>query len=218
MRGAAHVAGWPYHRDTDVAGITLVVVACVALAAQRFAPRAAVLVTLAVTITLSVVGYASEPPVHLLGVSGPTLGPLLALYALGLRHGRSRSVPVLVCVIVVISVAQIVVVPDSILSTLPGTAAVFLASWALGDAQRARRLHVESVQARAERLDRERHVMAAMAVADERARIARELHDVVAHHVSLMVVTAAAGRTLLIPGCCSNESACLAGDRTVVPL
>lgn len=192
MRGAAHVAGWPYHRATDPAGIALVMVACTALAAQRFVPRGAVLVTLTVTLTLSILGYVSEPPVHLLGVSGPTLGPMLALYALGLRHGRSRSVPMLVCVIVVSSVAQIAVVPDSILSTLPGTAAVFLAAWALGDAQRARRLHVESVEARAERLDRERHVVAAIAVADERARIARELHDVVAHHVTLMIVTAAA--------------------------
>lgn len=192
MRGAAHVAGWPDHRSTDFGGIALVAAACTALAVQRFVPRAAVLVTLAVALTLSILGYVAEPPVHLLGVSGPTLGPMLALYALGLRRGRSYSVPILVCVIVMSSVAQIVVVPDSVLSTLPGTAVVFLAAWALGDAQRARRLHVESVQARAERLDRERHVVAAIAVADERARIARELHDVVAHHVTLMIVTAAA--------------------------
>jgi len=192
MHGATHVAGWPYHRATDLAGIMLVAAACMALAAQRFAPRAAVMVTLTVTITLSGLGYVSEPPVHLLGVSGPTLGPLLALYALALRHDRSRSVPILVCAIVAGAVAQALIIPGSILTTLPGTAAVFFAAWGIGDARQARRRYVESVRARADRLDRERHVMAAMAAADERARIARELHDVVAHHVSLMIVTAAA--------------------------
>jgi signal transduction histidine kinase len=192
MHEAAHAAGWPYHHATDLAGIMLVAAACVALAAERFVPRAAVLVTLAVTITLSGTGYVAEPPVHLLGVSGPTLGPVLALYALALRHSRSRSVPILVCAIVAGSVAQALIVPGSILTTLPGTAAVFFAAWGIGDARRTRRQYVESVRARAERLDRERHAMAAMAVADERTRIARELHDIVAHHVSLMIVTAAA--------------------------
>lgn len=192
MHGAAHVAGWPYHRAAGLAGTMLVVAACLVLTVQRFAPSAAVLVTGTVTIVLSALGYTSEPPVHLLGVSGPTLGPVLALFAAALRRDRLRSVPILVCAIVGCAVAEIALAPSAVLNTVPGTAAVFLAAWGLGDAYRARRLYVESVRARADRLDRERHVMTAMAVAEERARIARELHDVVAHHVSLMIVTAAA--------------------------
>jgi signal transduction histidine kinase len=191
MHGATRMAAWPY-RPVDVGGIMLVAAAGAALAVQRFLPGSAVLVTGAATITLSALGYVSEPPVHVLGLSGPSLGPVLALYALALRHGRARSVPVLVCAVVAGAAAQLAVIPAPVLSMLPGTVVVLLVAWGMGDARRARRLYLDSVKERAERLDRERHVMAAMAVAQERARIARELHDVVAHHVSLMIVTAAA--------------------------
>jgi signal transduction histidine kinase len=53
---------------------------------------------------------------------------------------------------------------------------------------RARADYVTGLHDRAERLERERELLAHQAVADERVRIARELHDVVAHNVSLMVV------------------------------
>jgi signal transduction histidine kinase len=56
----------------------------------------------------------------------------------------------------------------------------------------ARRAYVESLRARAVQLERERLLLAEHAVAAERVRIARELHDVVAHGVSLMVVQAQA--------------------------
>ena len=51
---------------------------------------------------------------------------------------------------------------------------------------------VEVLRERAERLDRERELLAERAVAEERVRIAQELHDVVAHNVSLIVVQAQA--------------------------
>jgi signal transduction histidine kinase len=57
---------------------------------------------------------------------------------------------------------------------------------------RARADYVGGLQERAERLDRERELLARQAVGEERVRIARELHDVVAHNVSLMVVQAQA--------------------------
>jgi signal transduction histidine kinase len=59
---------------------------------------------------------------------------------------------------------------------------------ALGLYLRARADYVTGLTERAERLERERELLAQQAVADERLRIARELHDVVAHNVSLMVV------------------------------
>ena len=57
---------------------------------------------------------------------------------------------------------------------------------------RARADYINGLRERAERLERERELMAQQAVGDERVRIARELHDVVAHNVSLMVVQAQA--------------------------
>jgi signal transduction histidine kinase len=63
---------------------------------------------------------------------------------------------------------------------------------AIGLYVRARADYVGGLRERAERLDRERELLAEQAVADERVQIARELHDVVAHNVSLMVVQAQA--------------------------
>jgi signal transduction histidine kinase len=59
---------------------------------------------------------------------------------------------------------------------------------ALGLYAGSRRTSMDALSERAERLDRERALLADRAVAEERVRIARELHDVVAHSVSLMVV------------------------------
>lgn len=62
--------------------------------------------------------------------------------------------------------------------------------WLLGLHMRTRRAYLRSVEERAERLERERDNEVKMAMAAERARIARELHDVVAHNVSVIVVQA----------------------------
>jgi signal transduction histidine kinase len=101
-------------------------------------------------------------------------------------------VPVLACAIAAGVIGQAVFVPGPVLPVVPGTVVILLVAWGIGDARRDRRLYLDSVRARAERLDRERHVLARLAVTQERSRIARELHDVVAHHVSLMIVSAAA--------------------------
>jgi signal transduction histidine kinase len=63
-----------------------------------------------------------------------------------------------------------------------------LLAWAFGTATRARRAYLAGLEDRAERLQREREALARVAVAEERERIARELHDIIAHSVSLMVV------------------------------
>ncbi|MFC7219565.1 sensor histidine kinase [Streptomyces polyrhachis] len=66
----------------------------------------------------------------------------------------------------------------------------FLMAWVLGDSMRTRRAYYAQLEERAHRLEREREAQSRIAVAAERARIARELHDVVAHNVSVMVVQA----------------------------
>jgi signal transduction histidine kinase len=69
----------------------------------------------------------------------------------------------------------------------------FALAWLIGDSIGTRRRYVAALEERAERLEREREAEAARAVAEEQARIARELHDVLAHNVAVMVVQAAAG-------------------------
>ena len=66
--------------------------------------------------------------------------------------------------------------------------------WLLGERVYARRAHLESVERRAELADSERRALARAAAAEERTRIARELHDVLAHSVSVMVVNAEGAR------------------------
>jgi signal transduction histidine kinase len=73
----------------------------------------------------------------------------------------------------------------------------FALAWVLGDSLRTRRAYYAQLEERAARLEKEREAQAKVAVAAERARIARELHDVVAHNVSVMVVQAAGAAYVL---------------------
>ena len=70
---------------------------------------------------------------------------------------------------------------------------LFAMAWLLGDSTRGRRERARVLEARAEQLERTRAAESQRAVVEERNRIARELHDVVTHSVSLMVVQAEAG-------------------------
>jgi signal transduction histidine kinase len=78
-------------------------------------------------------------------------------------------------------------------------AMIFLTAGAAGVLSRAKRASMQAAESRADRAEAERDRQAALAAARERTRIARELHDVVAHHVSLMAVQAEAAMSLL-PG------------------
>jgi signal transduction histidine kinase len=65
-----------------------------------------------------------------------------------------------------------------------------VSAWVLGDSMAYRRAHYAWLEERARRAEAERDAKAQVAVAAERARIAREMHDVIAHNVSVMVVQA----------------------------
>ena len=65
--------------------------------------------------------------------------------------------------------------------------------WAIGERRRTRGLYVAQLEERAAQLERDRDREAALAVSNERTRIAREIHDVVAHGLSIMIVQADGG-------------------------
>ena len=99
---------------------------------------------------------------------------------------------------VVLAAITIVVVnnPDHAAGdyALPG---LFTVAWLAGFVLRARAAHAEAAEQRATWLEQTREEDARRAIAEERARIARELHDVVAHSVSVMTVQSSAVRRLL---------------------
>jgi signal transduction histidine kinase len=70
----------------------------------------------------------------------------------------------------------------------------FAVAWAAGFALRGRTVQAEAAEQRATQAERDREAAARVAVAEERARIARELHDIVAHAVSVMVLRVGAVR------------------------
>ncbi|MRJ77650.1 two-component sensor histidine kinase [Aeromicrobium sp. SMF47] len=74
----------------------------------------------------------------------------------------------------------------------------FAVAAAVGMTVRARRAYVEAVEERAERAERTREQEAARRVAEERLRIARELHDVIAHRVAIVNVQASVARHLVL--------------------
>jgi signal transduction histidine kinase len=77
------------------------------------------------------------------------------------------------------------VVPFVLVTTVP---------WLAGAAVRSRQGLLDSLRSRTQELESERDNLARLSVQRERARIARELHDIVAHHLAVIVVQAGAGR------------------------
>jgi len=86
----------------------------------------------------------------------------------------------------------------------------FAISWLAGFAVRERAAQAEAAEERAARAEREREAAARVAVAEERARIARELHDIVAHAVSVMVLQVGAVRHKL-PDALAEDRDALSG-------
>ncbi len=118
---------------------------------------------------------------------------LFSLYSLAAHGGRRQGVVGLVASIVVFNVLSLLDVPDLETSDLLQAFALLVVAWALGDAIRSRRAQQAERLRLAEQEAAAAHEQSARAVAEERLRIARELHDVVAHSMSLIAVQAGVG-------------------------
>jgi signal transduction histidine kinase len=94
------------------------------------------------------------------------------------------------------------------------TAVVFAVAWGIGFGLGRKFQEADEAKERLARAERERVEQARLAVSDERTRIARELHDVVGHSVSVMTVQAAAARRLLRPHQEKEREALLVVEQT----
>ena len=183
------VAGWLPH----YAIVPLAVGQGLVLLARRRAPTAVLAGTTAVGVLMIVAGYPTGTA---------SFGVCCAAYAAALyRPGGEgtdlnetlrHAVPVMVAAV---AVGLATLAPEarqpSAWGWLPASGLI-AASWVLGYAIRTRRAYIAELKARAARLEAEEGERAARAVVDERLRMARELHDVIGHSISLITVQAEA--------------------------
>lgn len=129
-----------------------------------------------------------------LGVAALVIG-CIAVYTLLVYVGRKHAAGYLAAQVVT-SVVQIVIQleRDRWLIAIGFTLGTLAFSWILGEFVGARRAYHAELEARLHLLETERDQATKIAVAEERSRIARELHDIVAHSVSVMVVQADGAR------------------------
>ena len=107
---------------------------------------------------------------------------------------RPRAWPLFAFTIAVVSLDLFLAPGHVQADAVLGNYLIFVTAFLLGDNLRTRRAYVAELEARAERAELDREALTRRAVAEERARIAREMHDVVAHSVSVMVVQSGAAR------------------------
>jgi signal transduction histidine kinase len=182
--------------------VLIVLLMIVPVAFRRRAPVGAFVIAV-IAGAWQVLGLGGA--VNTAGVTSTHSGPLpsdfallVLLYTVAAYRPRRYSIPALltciggslVAVLVWIPVPGMVGLPERLFVSGFLFGGISLACWILGDSMRYRRGYYVALEEKAARLEAERHAEAKIAAAAERARIARELHDVVAHHVSVMVVQA----------------------------
>ncbi|MEU6415017.1 sensor histidine kinase [Microbispora sp. NPDC046933] len=189
--GLGEGAGWlrsVQPRPADAMNLILAAACTLPVALRRSRPFVLLVATCVPQAALDALHY--HP-----GLS--EFGGLVLLYSVAAYRGLALSLAALVVAFssYVSSALAGVIAPtwtDHVVVT-----AVLLLCWVCGRALRLRRAYLAELVQRADRLERAREADTRAARAEERSRIARELHDVVAHHVSVMTVQAAAARKML---------------------
>ena len=190
---AATTKVWPGEREMGPLGWTLAISTNALVAFRRVAPVPTAYAILVTTLPYWVLDYSADDAI------GPSL--MVAAYSLGALVDRPKSLHHGVTVIgaaVAVAVAG-VISPEEDLPwfIVVSSAIVFATAWILGDNVRTRRAYLQELEEKAARLESQRESDSRRAVAEERSRIARELHDVVAHSMSVMVVQAGAARRVM---------------------
>ena len=174
-------------RDPDAVSLALGSVAVMSLTLRRRLPVAVLLFIAAMSVGLASAGYDVS--------AAPALAYLIATYTVAAHRGLARSLPAGVAALA--GVAGLLVSAHVGFWTATSDSILFVGVWWLGRSLRLRRAYLDELEARARRLERAREADSRAARTEERSRIARELHDVVAHHVSVMTVQAGAARRIL---------------------
>ncbi|WP_340377027.1 sensor histidine kinase [Streptomyces sp. SS7] len=173
---------------TDSLALLVPVVAllCLVIALRRLMPEKMLVLAAALGVAQLVLNV---------GVTAADFALLVIVYTVAATGARWASRLALAMSLSAATLAQVRWPHEH--ASVPGQFAVivfqtvpFALAWVLGDSIRTRRAYFAQLEERNARLEKEREAQAKVAVAAERARIARELHDVVAHNVSVMVVQA----------------------------
>jgi signal transduction histidine kinase len=178
----------PGQRPTTVLTWLLAVVIVAPILTHRRFPRASVAVCLA-AVALYAAGHY---------VAYPGYAIFVLTFDIALHSDEQVSVPTLFASAVVLGVAvDLQPAKVAVLATYLLSEICVGAAWLVGWNLRRRRARWAELQARTERLERERQEEARRAVAEERLRIARELHDVIAHSMSVIAVQSAVGNHVI---------------------
>jgi signal transduction histidine kinase len=189
----------PRHQvpSTGLLGVAAALASSLPLVARRRFPVAVLVVVEAATVLRIAL---SGMPGHLQLIGDGTLGLLVAVFTVATQLDRRRSLPLTGGVVVInaLAIAAVLLVGPPGGSVFPGllSAVAVAGAWALGDNLETRRAYLAALVERAAHLERDQEERARLAVVDERTRIARELHDVVAHHVSAIAVQAGAAEEI----------------------